>query len=103
MHPAAWLTLGTIDEYVHVQQMVIDEAAVSSAVRAAAKSARRTKRSTLRVLRTASWSMRATHSATALPPATAYGTPAPANARVALRKRSLTFSAAMSALSQPTA
>src|SRR5947207_2657496 len=62
---------------------------------------RRIKRSTSRVLRIASSSTRPTHSATALPPATAYGTPASSSALVALRNRSLTFSAAMSALSQP--
>src|SRR5947209_19928157 len=50
----------------------------------------------------ASSSTRATHSATALPPGTAYATPASSSALVALRNRSLTFSAAMSALSHPT-
>src|SRR5208282_3871819 len=62
---------------------------------------RRIRISTSRVLRTESSSPMATHSATALPPTTAYGTPAASSARVALRSRSLTFSAAMSALSQP--
>src|SRR5262249_28979672 len=73
-----------------------------SAARAAGRSARRINRSTSRVPRTASSSTRPTHSATALPPATAYGTPASSRALVALRNRSLTFSAAMSALSHPT-